>query len=145
MENQVKKVSFSDGEGADESAIMSVNPFDFAMKQNMAYVSAMHTPPDPVQRDPKEDSRSATVKPFSDTYKKFFTPPTHDEVKKDPSPQCSVMELEVKRDKLRWILISECSVLLGEDKLTFESFQKCFKNQVICTLPSWCARSSCTN
>lgn len=48
-------------------------------------------------------------------------------VKKTPQ---SAMECEVKYDKLRWLLISECSAFLGSGKHTRESFHKKFLHKV---------------
>lgn len=43
---------------------------------------------------------------------------------------CSSMELEARREKQRWLLISECSARFGEGRHTREAFRKLFLDEV---------------
>lgn len=42
----------------------------------------------------------------------------------------SFMEMEVKRDKMRWLYMSELGAIFGEDKHTRDSFMKLFTTRV---------------
>ncbi|XP_055921877.1 NADPH oxidase 5 isoform X2 [Eupeodes corollae] len=47
----------------------------------------------------------------------------------DMDQNYSYMELEVRREKIRWLLISECSLLMGDGKHTREGFRKLFLDE----------------
>lgn len=49
---------------------------------------------------------------------------------KPADKNCSLMEKENRRDKIRWLLISECSAMFGDNKHTREGFRKIVLNEV---------------
>ncbi|KAL5288492.1 NOX5 family protein [Megaselia abdita] len=48
---------------------------------------------------------------------------------KPADKNCSLMEKENRRDKIRWLLISECSAMFGDNKHTREGFRKIVLNE----------------
>ncbi|XP_034479034.1 NADPH oxidase 5 isoform X2 [Drosophila innubila] len=61
------------------------------------------------------------VKPQSNLYMERY--------KLNLDKNCSSMELEARREKQRWLLISECSARFGEGKHTREAFRKLFLDE----------------
>lgn len=49
---------------------------------------------------------------------------------KPADKNCSLMEKENRRDKIRWLLISECSAMFGDNKHTREGFRRIVLNEV---------------
>lgn len=100
-------VSFFDNT-IDESE--NDNTVDQSMKAEVDKEPGKESPHDEVQSDSNDDEKNV----FSKGNKSF-------------------MEIEVKKDKIRWLYMSELGAIFGEEKHTREGFVKIFGNRVSLT------------
>ncbi|EDW02417.1 GH19903 [Drosophila grimshawi] len=108
------------------AAVLDLDNESFVQLESQHTLSTVATSPSILIAEPSDVGYGKQEVPYEPPQSNLYM----ERYKLNLDKNCSSMELEARREKQRWLLISECSARFGEGKHTREAFRKLFLDEV---------------